>query len=207
MADDDSSQAHSSAPTHGEHGHAHARGHERTRPILAAVLTVSDRSARGERTDTSGPRAVEILKSAGFEVGQAAIVPDGVESVRDGIESALASGARVVITTGGTGVGPRDLTPEGTRGLLLMELPGISEALRRDGQKYSQMSIISRGLAGIAELPAVSTPNRGVSHVSNEPRRALIVNLPGSVGAVEQGLDVLVPIIAHIIGQLDGGDH
>lgn len=160
-------------------------------PLSAIVITVSDRSSRGERPDKSGPRAVDLLSEAGYEVGPARIVPDGVASVSGAIRAAIGSGARVVITSGGTGVGPADLTPEGTRPLLSRELPGIAEAFRREGAQHSKMAVLSRGLAGIA----------------GEPPHTLIVNLPGSVGAVEQGLAVLLPLVPHIIDQLDGGDH
>src|SRR5690606_15666528 len=97
---------------------------------LAHVITVSDRSARGERADASGPRAVELLTEAGYEV-TLSVIPDGAASVSDAIRAAVASGARLILTSGGTGVGPRDETPEGTRPLLTKELPGIAEALRR----------------------------------------------------------------------------
>ena len=118
-------------------------------------------------------------------------MPDGVESVTRAIEAAIGSGARLVITSGGTGVGPRDLTPEGTRPLLVRELPGIAEALRSEGARHNPMAVLSRGLAGIA----------------GEPPRVVVVNLPGSVSAVEQGLAVLLPLMPHIHDQLGGGDH
>ncbi|MHB1234809.1 MAG: MogA/MoaB family molybdenum cofactor biosynthesis protein [Microbacteriaceae bacterium] len=157
----------------------------------AAVITVSDRSAGGERRDESGPRAVELLRAAGYRVDVARIVPDGQDSVRDALNAAIDAGARLVITTGGTGIGPRDLTPEGTRPLLSKELPGIAEALRREGAVHSRHAVLSRGLAGVT---GTSVP-------------ALVVNLPGSVRAVEQGLAVLLPLVSHILDQLDGADH
>lgn len=155
--------------------------------VSAAVITVSDRSSRGERADTSGPRAVELLKEHGYTVALT-VIPDGADSVTNAIRAAIDSGARVVITSGGTGIGPRDLTPEGTRPLLTREVPGIAEALRRHGARNATTAVLSRGLAGIAN-------------------NSLVVNLPGSVKAVQEGLAVLLPLIPHILEQLDGGDH
>lgn len=159
-------------------------------PVPAVVITVSDRSASGERADASGPRALELLGSAGF-VATSVIVPDGARSVGDAIGAAVASGARLVVTSGGTGVGPRDRTPEGTRPLLRAELPGIAEALRREGAVHTPTALLGRGLVGIA----------------GDAPGALVVNLPGSVAAVEQGLAVVLPLVPHILSQLDGGDH
>lgn len=156
----------------------------------AAVITVSDRSARGEREDASGPAAVDRLRQAGFEVGGPRIVPDGAASVTGAIGAALADGARVIVTSGGTGVGPRDETPEGTRPLLAAELPGVAEALRRHGEQFTPHAVISRGLVGVTAGP-----------------RAIVANLPGSSKAVQQGLDVLLPLLPHLLDQLDGGDH
>lgn len=155
--------------------------------VSAAVITVSDRSSRGERADTSGPRAVELLGGHGY-TASLTVIPDGTESVTNAIRAAIDSGARVVITSGGTGIGPRDLTPEGTRPVLIREIPGIAEALRREGVRNTKLAVLSRGLAGIAD-------------------NSLVVNLPGSVKAVGEGLAVLLPLIPHILDQLDGGDH
>lgn len=159
-------------------------------PIPTVVITVSDRSSRGERADASGPRAVDLLREAGFHVDYR-LVPDGEHSVRDALQDAIVAGARFIVTSGGTGVGPRDQTPEGTRLLLVQELPGIAEQLRRVGASEHPTAVLSRGLAGIA------------GHTS----RALVVNLPGSVNAVEEGLAVLMPLVRHVIDQLDGADH
>lgn len=156
--------------------------------MQAAVITVSDRSSAGTRLDRSGPVAVEALRSAGFVCDDAIIVPDGAASVRDALRAALAVGARLIVTSGGTGIGPRDRTPEGTGEVLEVLLPGIPEELRRIGAAAAPGGMLSRGLAGIAGS-------------------ALIVNLPGSPGGVRDGIRVVLSVAEHVIAQLDGGDH
>ncbi|MEJ3404279.1 MogA/MoaB family molybdenum cofactor biosynthesis protein [Rathayibacter sp. YIM 133350] len=158
---------------------------------IAAVITVSDRSARGERADASGPRAAELLQRAGYPAS-VVVVPDGADNVGAAIGEALNDGARIVITTGGTGVAPRDETPEGTLPHIVRELPGIAEELRRRGAESVPTAVLSRGLAGVARGSA---------------GEALVVNLPGSTAAVEQGIAVIAPLVGHILQQLEGGDH
>lgn len=155
----------------------------------AAVITVSDRAAAGEREDASGPVAVEALTAAGWEC-TASVVPDGVYDVEAALRGAIAAGAELIVTTGGTGVGPRDLTPEGTARVLSREVPGIAEELRRIGAAEKPAGMLSRGLSGVVdEAPA------------------LVVNLPGSPAAVGSGIRVVLSVAGHVIDQLTGGDH
>jgi molybdenum cofactor synthesis domain-containing protein len=158
--------------------------------ILVAVVTVSDRSAAGHRPDTTGPVLVEAFRSAGAQV-VASVVPDDVAEVTRALEAAVASGARAVVTTGGTGVGPRDITPEATAPLIARDLPGIPELLRQRDASRSPLVALSRGRAGV---------------VAHEPP-AVVVNLPGSPSAVASAVEVLPTVVAHAIAQLDGSDH
>jgi len=159
-----------------------------------AVITVSDRCARGEAEDRSGPTAVWLLRQAGLTDVATHLVPDGVEPVRDVLRTALDDGARLVFTTGGTGITPRDLTPEGTREVLDYEVPGIAEAVRQRGTGAGvPAAALSRGLAGVAS--------------ASDGTRALVVNLPGSSGGVRDGLEVVLNLWRHVRSQLDGGDH
>jgi molybdenum cofactor synthesis domain-containing protein len=156
--------------------------------LAAAVITVSDRSARGERADASGPIAVAALRAARFGCDDAAIIPDGAEPVETALRETLQRGIRLIITTGGTGISPRDRTPEGTAPVLTQPLPGIAEELRRRATAEKPGGMLSRGLSGIAG-------------------DALIVNLPGSTAAVESGIRLVLEVAQHALGQLEGEDH
>lgn len=156
--------------------------------MRAAVVVASNRAAAGVYEDETGPLIVAALAADGWEVDAAAVVPDG-EPVAAAIRAALDAGARAVLTTGGTGLTPTDLTPEVTRPLLDREVPGIAEAIRAYGAaKGVPTAALSRGLAGIAGS-------------------ALVVNLPGSRGGVKDGLAVVVPLLRHAVEQIAGSDH
>lgn len=159
-------------------------------PYPARVITVSDRSAAGQREDRGGPIAVGMLRDAGWDCPDAEIVPDGAAAVEQALRRAVLAGARLVVTTGGTGLSARDQTPEGTERVLTRGVPGISEELRRTGVADTPLALLSRGLAGVID-----------------PEGVLVVNLPGSTSAVSAGVPVLLTVAAHAIAQLDGGDH
>ncbi len=154
----------------------------------AVVITASNRASSGVYEDRSGQFLVDGLSVLGFAVEDSHVLPDDVEQLTAALREAVASGADVVLTTGGTGLSPTDVTPEATRAVLEREAPGIADAVRRHGAAHVPTSVLSRGLAGIAG-------------------RTLIVNLPGSTGGVADGMAVLGPLLPHVVSQLRGGDH
>ncbi|HEX7527047.1 MAG TPA: MogA/MoaB family molybdenum cofactor biosynthesis protein [Gaiellaceae bacterium] len=147
----------------------------------AAVLTVSDRVSRGEADDASGDLLEELLRADGYDV-ERRVVPDEADEIAAAIEE-LAVAAGVVLTTGGTGLAPRDVTPEATRTVLQREAPGIAEALRADSIAKTPHGLLSRGVAGV------------VGH-------SLVVNLPGSPGGCRDGYAVLRPALGHAVSLL-----
>lgn len=154
--------------------------------MKAVVVTVSDRASSGEYADTGGPLAADLLAAQGFSPPDVVVVPDEVDRITAAIRGAVRDGADVVITTGGTGLSPRDVTPEATTALIERPAPGIAEAVRRAGTVPT--AALSRGVAGLVG-------------------RTLVVNLAGSTGAVRDGLAVLEPLLTHAVSQLQGGDH
>jgi molybdenum cofactor synthesis domain-containing protein len=156
----------------------------------AAVITVSDRSAEGARADTSGPIAVSALREAGFDCADAVVVPDGADSVERALTAEVVAGVKLIVTTGGTGVSPRDQTPEGTARVVTREVPGIAEELRRRGAAEKPAGMLTRGVAGVVD-----------------PHGVLVVNLPGSPGGVASGMPVVLSVARHVLDQLGGGDH
>jgi molybdenum cofactor synthesis domain-containing protein len=147
----------------------------------AAVLTVSDRVSRGEADDASGDTLDELLAADGYDVARR-VVPDEASEIAAAIEE-LAASAQLVLTTGGTGLAPRDVTPEATRTVLQREAPGIAEAIRADAVARTPHGLLSRGVAGVVG-------------------GTLVVNLPGSTGGCRDGYAVLRPALAHALSLL-----
>jgi molybdenum cofactor synthesis domain-containing protein len=153
----------------------------------AVVITVSTRVAAGQAEDQAGPAVVAILAQEGFASAAPIIVTDGIDEVAKAIVTACET-ADLVVTTGGTGLSPRDLTPEATRTVLNREAPGLGEAMRAGSIRKTPMAMLSRAIAGV----------RGTS---------LVVNLPGSPKGAVENLEVLLPILGHALDQIAGGDH
>jgi molybdopterin adenylyltransferase len=157
--------------------------------IRAVIITVSDRCARGEQEDESGALLVELLKDAGAFVVAIEILPDDLEPLTEKLRTyADRADVNLIVTTGGTGFSPRDNTPEATRAVIQREAPGLSEAMRMETRKQTPLAIASRGVCGIRS-------------------GALIINLPGSPKGVRESFHVIEPVLAHVVGLLEGKPH
>ena len=154
--------------------------------MRVGVITTSDKGYRGEREDTSGDVIREMVGGLGAEVAFSTVVPDEQEEIKQAlIQAADEMGLDLIMTTGGTGVSPRDVTPDATREVIEREIPGFAEAMRMEGLQKTPHAMISRAVCGV----------RG---------NTLIVNLPGSPKAVREGLQVILPAISHTIAKIQG---
>lgn len=154
--------------------------------IQTGILTISDKGSQGLRTDQGGPQIRSLLGSDLYEVRETAIVPDEIPSIVDQlVEWTDRKKLDLILTTGGTGVSPRDITPEATGRVIEREIPGMAEAMRQEGLKYTPFSQLSRAKVGIR-------------------RETLIVNLPGSLKAIKEMLPVILPAIPHALEKIKG---
>lgn len=149
--------------------------------IRFGILTLSDRSARGERVDASGPALVELIQAQGWSIVEQDLLPDEESAIRAMLSSWADSGKMdIILTTGGTGFAPRDVTPEATRAVIDRDAPGLAEAMRAASLKITPHAMLSRTIAGIR-------------------RRTLIINLPGSPKGAVENLQVVLPVLSHAV--------
>jgi molybdenum cofactor synthesis domain-containing protein len=151
----------------------------------AHVITVSDGVSAGTREDVSGPALATLLQNQRFEVSGPEVVPDDEQRIGDALVAAVVAGADIVVTTGGTGLGPRDVTPQATSMLIDYPVPGLGELMRRAGVASTPMAALSRGVAGV----------RG---------RTLILNVPGSMKGATESLEAVLPVLGHAMQLLHG---
>jgi molybdenum cofactor synthesis domain-containing protein len=151
----------------------------------AHVITISDGAFHGKREDASGQALVSVLSRGGFEVGGPEVVPDDVERIREAVMTAVERGVDLVVATGGTGLGPRDVTPQAMATLIDYEVPGLGEAMRRAGAESTPMAVLSRSMAGVR-------------------KRALIISVPGSPKGAIESLKAVMPVVGHAIELLHG---
>ena len=154
--------------------------------FTAMVITVSDRCAQGQREDASGPLLVQLLQDAGYTVTGTAIVPDEYDVICHALRQAALANTALILTTGGTGFAPRDITPEATAAVCQRMAPGIGEAMRAASLRITPRGMLSRATAGLLD-------------------RSLIVNLPGSPKAARENLEAVLPSLAHGLEMLRGG--
>ncbi len=152
------------------------------RGLTFAIITVSDRSFRGEREDLSGPALKDYLEGKGASVVKMVVVPDEMDRIKEELTKMCEAqdAPEIILTTGGTGVSPRDVTPEATRAVLEKEIPGLAEAMRAESLKKTPMAMLSRGVCGIR-------------------KKTLVVNLPGSVRGALENLEVIIPALGHAV--------
>ena len=149
--------------------------------LRAKILVLSDASSRGERPDLSGPAVRELLEARGWRVAPVEILPDDLDTIRRRLEALTdEDDCDAVITSGGTGVAPRDVTPEATRAVIEKEIPGLPEMMRAEGVKKTRRAALSRGVVGVR-------------------KGKLIVNLPGSPRGAREWMDVILPILPHVV--------
>ena len=151
----------------------------------AQVITVSDGAFHGQREDAGGAALVKLLSRDGFEVDAPQVVPDEVERIREAVMTAVERGVDLVVATGGTGLGPRDVTPQAISTLIDYEVPGIGEAMRRAGVSSTPMALLSRSMAGVR-------------------KRTLIISVPGSPKGATESLEAVMPVVGHAIQLLHG---
>jgi len=157
--------------------------------IRTAILTISDMCSRGKRTDTSGHTIEEMLPEDTFEVCQKIIIPDDYETITRALRQfSDEQNIEVVLTTGGTGLGPRDVTPEATRAVCDRRVPGFAEILRSESYKKTPNAVLSRGVSCMRD-------------------KTLIINLPGSPKAVRECMEIILEILPHAVDMMRGGGH
>jgi molybdenum cofactor synthesis domain-containing protein len=152
----------------------------------AKILVLSDLATKGEREDRSGPAVREILESHGWQVTSVELLPDDLDQIRDRLIAWTDSEAcDAIFTSGGTGIGPRDVTPEATRSVIETEVPGLAELMRAEGTRNTPLAALSRAIAGVR-------------------KRKLIVNLPGSPRGARESLESIIEVLPHAIDQIQG---
>ena len=154
--------------------------------LRATILVLSDAASRGEREDQAGPAVRELLEARGWQVTAIEILPDDLDAIRRRLEALTDScDCDAVVTSGGTGVGPRDVTPEATRAVVEKEIPGLAELMRAEGLKKTQRAALSRGLVGVR-------------------KGKLVVNLPGSPRGARESLQALLDLLPHVVDLIQG---